>query len=631
MKKSIPALLLALLCTAAAPAAAATAKEPLRLTTRAERITLFIDGAQVTRTKQVQLPAGASTLRFTGLSPYLDEKSLQVGARGAFTIVSVDRIFDYADSLGHSARIEDLRRRIADAERQQESNRSAAEIIKAEHEMLKINCSVAGRSAATPLADIQALNAHYAAQLRALKDRELQIAIRQRELSDTLQRLRAELAQEGGKPAPPAGEVEVRVEAAAPCRADFTLSYYVRNAGWFPSYDIRSEGIDQPIEIVYKANIFQHTREEWQDVALTLSSSNPSTGSTAPQLRTWWLDYGLAAPRYDLTQAGNTVSGLVRDAETREPLVGATVHVPGTTIGTATDVDGRYGITLPAGAEQLRFNYIGYKTQTRPVAGEQLNVALQPDKQALDEVVVTAYGTSALKALNGRAPGIAVEVEDAEFCDAAAPMEVAATQNRLGYEFEIRQPYTVHSDGKSVTAEIGRFRLPASYRYEAAPRADRDAFLVADATQWEQFNLLQGEANLFFEQTFVGKSILDPAQTGDTLRFSLGRDNGLHIERTKRSDYTRQRTVGQNLTQSIGWKYTLRNTRREAVQAVLRDQLPVSRNSAITVTEEELSGGVLDRATGIVTWTLTLAPGEQRELELRYTVKYPKNRPLALE
>lgn len=630
MKNSVSALLSALLCTTAFPTGAAT-PEPLRIPTRAESVVLFIDGAQVTRREQADIPAGASTLRFTGLSPYLDEKSLQVGARGAFTVISVDRIFDYADSLERSGSRQELRKQIAETERRQERNRNASEILEAEHELLKTNCSVAGRSAATPLADIRALNEYYAAQLRTLKEREEQLAAEKREIAETLQRLRAELAQEGGKAETPASEVEVRIEAAAPCRGDFTLSYYVRNAGWFPTYDIRSAGIGEPIELVYKAAIFQHTREEWQDVALTLSSANPSTGNTAPQLRTWWLDYGLAAPRYDLEAGGSSVSGIVFDAETREPLIGATVQIPGTTIGTATDVEGRYDITLPPGAAQIRFHYIGYKTLAQQITGERMNVALQPDTQALEEVVVTAYGASALKALTGRAPGIAVEKAESQQYDTAASMEVAATQNRLGYEFEIRQPYTVHSDGKSVTAEIGRFRLPAAYRYEAMPRADRDAFLVADATQWEQFNLLQGEANLFFEQTFVGKSILDPAQTGDTLRFSLGRDNGLRIERTKRSDYTRRRTVGQNLTQSVGWQFTLRNTRREPVQVTLRDQLPVSRNSTITVTEEELSGGGLDRTTGIVTWSLTLAPGEQRELELRYTVKYPKNRSLVVE
>ena len=144
-------------------------------------------------------------------------------------------------------------------------------------------------------------------------------------------------------------------------------------------------------------------------------------------------------------------------------------------------------------------------------------------------------------------------------------------------------------------------------------------------------NLLQGEANVYFENTFVGKSILDPGQTSDTLRFSMGRDRSIRIERTKENDYSSRRAIGSNQTQTVAWKFSVRNTRPEPVVLTLADQLPVSRNSAIAVSAEELSGGQLDKESGIVTWRLELKPGEQRELRLRYAVKYPKGRSLTIE
>ena len=208
---------------------------------------------------------------------------------------------------------------------------------------------------------------------------------------------------------------------------------------------------------------------------------------------------------------------------------------------------------------------------------------------------------------------------------------LTVAQSQLGYEFEIRQPYTIPSDGKSVAAEIGRFDLPAAYIYQSTPKIDKDAFLVAEATGWERLNLLQGEANVYFENTFVGKSILDPGQTSDTLRFSMGRDRSIRIERTKENDYSSRRAIGSNQTQTVAWKFSVRNTRPEPVVLTLADQLPVSRNSAIAVSAEELSGGQLDKESGIVTWRLELKPGEQRELRLRYAVKYPKGRSLTIE
>ena len=627
-------LLLSICAAAAAPVSGQT-----KVKTSVEKVTLFIDGAQVTRTEQVDIPAGNSTLVFTGLSPYLDDKSMQVAAKGRFTVTAVNRLFNHTDSLERSARQQALEQELANIRQQQKKQQAAREVIDAESDLLKVNCSVGNRNAATPLAAIKELNEYYASRMEELKRRTLELEGQLKTLSEREQQVLADLTQLGGRQTAPMSEVEVRIESPAACKGVFTLTYYVRNAGWFPSYDIRSGGLSEPVEISYKANIFQNTREEWKNVALTLSSSNPTTGSIAPQLKTWWLDYGMAPPRYNPSLTSNTVSGTVLD-EQREPLIGASVLVPGTTVGTSTDVQGRYSVTVPNGASSLQFNYIGYKSQTRAIAGNTMNVVMQEDNAQLDEVVVTGYGSAPSAALTGRVAGVqarnkaatrTVEMEFADFAEESDMMEVGQTQTQLGYEFEIRQPYTIPSDGKSVAAEIGRYRLPAVYTYRSTPKIDKDAFLVAETTDWAKLNLLEGEANVYFENTFVGKSILSPREAGDTLCFSMGRDRGIRIERTKESDYSARRAVGSNQTQTMGWKLTVRNTRTEPVVLMLTDQLPVSRNSSITVTEEELSGGTLDKETGTVTWRLELKPGEQRELKLRYAVKYPKGRSLNIE
>lgn len=620
-------------------AATLSAAGEQKVKTSVEQVTLFIDGAQVTRSRQIDLPAGNSTVVFTGLSPYLDDKSMQVSAKGPFTVTAVNRVFNHTDSLERSTRRQALEQEIDKTQQQLNRLKASREVVDAESELLKTNCSVANRNVATPLAAIRELNEYYAARLKELKSKARSLDAEEEKINERRRQILAELVNLGGKQSVPMSEVEVRIEAPAACRGSFTLTYYVRNAGWFPSYDIRSGGLSEPVEISYKANIFQNTKEEWKNVALTLSSSNPNTGSIAPQLRTWWLDYGLAPPRYNLNLTSNTVSGIVFD-EQREPLPGATVMVPGTTVGTSTDVQGRYSITVPNGATSLQFSYVGYTPRTERITGNSMNVTMQEDATALDEAVVVGYGVS--NQLAGAAPGVrirgtaasdrkVVEVDFADFDAESAVMEVEQTQNQLGYEFEIRQPYTIPSDGKSVAAEIGRFDLTAAYAYRSTPKIDKDAFLVAEATGWEKLNLLQGEANVYFENTFVGKSILDPGQTSDTLRFSMGRDRSIRIERTKENDYSSRRAIGSNQTQTVAWKFTVRNTRPEPVVLTLTDQLPVSRNSTIAVSAEELSGGRLDKESGIVAWRLELKPGEQRELHLRYAVKYPKGRSLAIE
>ncbi len=608
-----------------------------KVETTAGKVMLFIDGAQVTRTQRVEIPAGNSSLLFTGLSPYLDARSMQVTAKGKLTITAVNMQYNYLDSVAVNHRIKELQQALQKTIKQQEERKSALAVVKAGQDILKNNCTLGNKNGTLSLATIRETTAYFAEQMKILTAEEWTIRNQLEELSERQEQLRRQLSQTQGKNLKRSGEILVEIHAPATCSATFTLSYYVKNAGWFPSYDIRSGSLTEPLAIIYKANIFQHTGEEWKNVDLSLSSSSPSTGNVAPSLLPYRLDYGLAAPTYYNGINGNTVTGIVTDATTNEPLIGATVRIPGTTVGCATDIDGRYSLTMPNRQNRLEFSYIGYIPRTIDVHTNTHNVRLHPDTQKLEEVVVTAYGTQ--KALKRRIAGVAVspvdeitmDEEEEEEMNGYIPVEVVQTRQPTSYEFNIKLPYTILSDNKPVVAEIGRYELPATYTYRCCPKADKDAFLMAQVTGWNKLNLLEGEANIYFEDTFIGKSVLDVNTSGDTLSFSLGRDRQIAVQRTKEHEYTSRKLIGSTQTQTIGWKISVRNNRTQAVELTLCDQLPVSTNNSITVTAEELSSGKVNSNTGIITWPLKLQPGEQRDILLRYKVKYPKDRQLTVE
>ena len=97
-----------------------------------------------------------------------------------------------------------------------------------------------------------------------------------------------------------------------------------------------------------------------------------------------------------------TVTGIVTDAETNEPLIGASVMIPGTTNGTATDVNGKYTITVPGSNVQLEYSYIGYVSSIETVGSRTtINVALKEDLLSLEEVVVVGYGTQKKESVIG--------------------------------------------------------------------------------------------------------------------------------------------------------------------------------------------------------------------------------------
>lgn len=100
--------------------------------------------------------------------------------------------------------------------------------------------------------------------------------------------------------------------------------------------------------------------------------------------------------------AQKQITGSVVDAESNEPLIGVSVRVPDTSVGVLTDVDGKFSITLPAGAKSLNFSFMGMKPATL-TARDGMKVSLETNTKAMDEVIVVAYGQQKKSAFTGSA------------------------------------------------------------------------------------------------------------------------------------------------------------------------------------------------------------------------------------
>jgi uncharacterized protein (TIGR02231 family) len=213
----------------------------------------------------------------------------------------------------------------------------------------------------------------------------------------------------------------------------------------------------------------------------------------------------------------------------------------------------------------------------------------------------------------------------------AAPVSVQKQVGETTITFDISIPYTIQSDGKIQIVEIQRLIAPADYKYVTMPKLSQLAYLTANITDWAKLSLQTGEATLYFENSFVGKSILNVSQLKDTLTISLGTDNSILVKREKRKDFTSQKVIGANRTYTYSYLITLRNNKSNPVKITLHDQIPVSSNSSIIVDPVDLSGGRLDNQTGEIKWDLEIKPQETKQVVLTYSVKYPKDKTVVLE
>jgi uncharacterized protein (TIGR02231 family) len=211
------------------------------------------------------------------------------------------------------------------------------------------------------------------------------------------------------------------------------------------------------------------------------------------------------------------------------------------------------------------------------------------------------------------------------------PDLVSVSETYTTHEYEITTPFSVPSGLQPSLVEVRRAEVPAQFTWFAVPRVDSDAYLIARLTDWEEFIVLPGEAGIFFENSWVGKTWLNPAQSGDTLNVSMGIDRGVTVERKRMAEFSRKGLLGRRKTETIAWEIVIRNGKNRAVDIEVKDQIPVSTDAEIQVSLEESSGARYEESTGMLTWKVKLEPGETLKKEFRYSVRYPSDKLLRLE
>ncbi len=203
---------------------------------------------------------------------------------------------------------------------------------------------------------------------------------------------------------------------------------------------------------------------------------------------------------------------------------------------------------------------------------------------------------------------------------------VQVDNSGINTQFDIALKYSIPSDGQKHLVAIKDYSLAATYRYVAIPKLDKDAFLQARVSAWEDLNLIPATTQIFFEDTYVGQGYLDLTNPTDTLDFSLGRDKKIIIKRENDKNYRSVKTIGTNIKRSYGFNIEVKNTKKEAIDLVLFDQFPISNDKDIEIFDKEAPGALINPDNGTIQWPLNISAGASKQLKINYSIKYPKDK-----
>lgn len=200
------------------------------------------------------------------------------------------------------------------------------------------------------------------------------------------------------------------------------------------------------------------------------------------------------------------------------------------------------------------------------------------------------------------------------------------SENQLAITFDIDIPYDILSNGKRHSVTLKEIKLPATYRHYTAPKVEKEAFLLAELSDYSKYNLLRGEANVIFDGMYIGKTYIDPNQVTDTLNLSMGRDKKISVKREKIVDKSGTKFLSGFKEQTFTYEITIRNNKKDAIDIMVKDQYPISTDKEIETELLQSDKATVNAETGILTWQLKLAPGESKKVRISYRVKYPKDK-----
>lgn len=629
-------------------------------------VTIFTIGAQVSRDVKMALTKGENTLAFEGLSPGLDEKSIQFFADGDISILSLNYEIRYDEATeARKLEAQSLSAKLKSLQEDIDEQNDLLVVTKREEDVLLANTDFDIWEGINTLELKQGLDL---VRTRLTEIKKLQRKAKEQidlvniERQKVLNRL-SEMRIEDAKPI---GVLVVKVDAAAAINSKGHISYVVADAGWEPYYDLRVEDISKPLKIEYKAKVYQKTGEDWEDVKITLSTGNPYESGSLPTLEPWYLNfvnpgYYNQNSRPTSPQKGGVTGefqGVVIDAKSGESIPFANVVLMDNNRrvvqGVTTDIDGKFKVRANSAVTLMEVSFVGYNKYTTSLNDYNRfqTIRLSESVNQLEEVVIT-YDAPMLERRTYSEDIVNMAVRDVTSVAATAGGvsssgkvfvnerysdgvkvsggTIKISQNPVNLKFDVKTSYDIPSDGEQYKVAITEYEKEADYLYKAVPKLNEHAFLTASITNWEELNLMNGNAGIYFEGTYLGETSLNPKESGDTLSISLGKDENIVVLREAIVSKEGSRVWSNRKEEKFHYEIKVRNNKAVAMKLEVMDQFPVSGNDEIAVERVESSLGEVDDKSGKITWKFKLEPKEEKKLDLKYNVRYPKGRTINLK
>jgi len=598
MSRAVPCLVLAVLAlTSPAPARGAATRatsEPLPTASRVTAVVIYRQHALVTREAEVVLAGTAARILFSPLPAGIDPTSVRVSGRGApgVTIrgVEVRALHEAPAASPETEALEEEVRLLSHQQALALERRKTLGVLREFLDGLKATVDqTTSHDLVTrgfPTGDWESAFDFLSSRFDRLAAEGQEIDRECSERSKRLGAVGARLAETASTRSPDRYSAEVLVGSTQGGTTRLSLTYLVSGATWAPLYDARLHPAEAQISIDWLAQIRQTTGEDWDDVAITLTTAQPLGGIDLPRLAS------------------------VRLVDPSRLAQGGMVTLVDGASSTESTIDSGFVDSLsPIGRNYQDVLALAPGTADKDGFG---NVLLHGARD-VDTVRSGQGGFQNVRPSSKQPPAVAVALTQ------------ALANGDRALSFDIPGRLTIPSDGQGHQQLIMTRDAEARIEYHCVPALSRDVFLVARWTIPADVTLLPGRMSHFVEGDLVGRSDVAPHAGGEELTLSFGPEGRLRADRRDLLLRTARRGRDEERDRKV--VTTLENHLGRPVTVKVSDRVPISGDDRIDVTmnQDETTAALPadPREPGILRWEVALATSAKADVTLRYRIRAP--------
>ncbi len=533
------------------------------------QVKLFLTAGEMTHQSEVKLAKGRNKLVYSGISAFADPQSIQFFANQTYRLVSVSTEMDFLAAEQYNPKIAVLKDSLEKTKDLLQLNSDIFNSYQAELAVLNTNRDLKGENQNLSIAQIKEAGEYYRTRTLEINKQVSKLNKEKQKLNNQIELIRYQLTELNFNENQRSNQIIVLIDSEVATTTSCTIRYLVSDCGWAATYDLAATDLNQKINLKYKARIYNNTGNDWNNVDLILSTADPLLSASQPILEPWYIDFQA------LNQAKN--------------------KTPQSPLNYKADYRSNVASELTVANQRVYDNYMLDKDEEMLTFGD--------DFKRLDQK-------------KNQKP--AVKLKQIEISELSA-------------EFVITNKFSCPSDSKPYSVDVKEMNLDANFSHVSIPKLDQGAFLIANITGWQELDLVPGPTNVYFGGVYVGVSQIDTRNVGDTLALSFGRDTKVTVLRKLKKEVSSKKVMGSTKKETYLYETSIRNNQNVPIKINVFDQIPLSRNTDITISTDEISNGSKDLVTGEVKWEITLQPGETKNIEIGYSVKYPKDAQIKIQ